>query len=209
MDMKKLLACLAMLCLLAMPAMAGNLSREVNSLEELQAQYAFTLDGVEYRMPVPLPDMHENGWGHTSPGGTTDIRTFEPNTYGVGKLYNGENYIEGSFCNATDRSLPVGECELVEISIDENTAFDFALGNGLAIGTDAKQVVEAFGLTEEEAAKLEGESFLRVVFDYGETSMKVVGSASPSENCIYIAFTQPFGEDGAAIKRIKLECFPG
>ena len=206
--MKKLIVCLVLFSMLAMPAIA--LMRELTTANDVLAQYTFTLEGIDYQLPTPLTALYENGWSHTSPGGTTDDRRLDPNTYGSGTLYKGEESLSASFCNATDEERPIAECVLVEMTVDRNSSFDFSMGNGLMIGSDVKQLAEVYNLTEDELSKLEGKTFLWLDFIQAEEEsvMDVANTAKPGENTYYFSFSLPYGEDGAVIDRISMKLFP-
>lgn len=145
-----------------------NTHEQENQVVNESYETKFSLDGINYRLPVKYETLEKNGWEVN-----TDIdMDLEPNTY-VGKkfLRNGSYIIEVMFYNNTDSKIPMKDAMIAQIG-SENREFggdvptDLTLKNGINLHSTIEDVISVYG----EYTLSEGEVYDTYIFEHDKTA---------------------------------------
>lgn len=145
-----------------------NTHEQENQVVNESYETKFSLDGINYRLPVKYETLEKNGWEVN-----TDIdMDLEPNTY-VGKkfLRNGSYIIEVMFYNNTDSKIPMKDAMIAQIG-SENREFggdvptDLTLKNGINLDSTIEDVISVYG----EYTLSEGEVYDTYIFEHDKTA---------------------------------------
>lgn len=131
----------------------------ITSIEEIEEQYRFVLDGQEYQlMSSRLSDLLNNGWAYNGvdtgvaasvgdelievPEGTQ----LENLTYLDMDMKKDDAVISIRVINVEDASRPVEECEIASIAVaEENMPLFFQTGAGVSLGDTLSDAKAAYG----------------------------------------------------------------
>lgn len=143
-------------------------NEQVNEVVNESYETKFSLDGINYRLPVKYETLEKNGWEVN-----TDIdMDLEPNTY-VGKkfLRKGSYIIEVMFYNNTDSKIPMKDAMIAQIG-SENREFggdiptDLTLKEGINLDSTIQDVIFVYG----EYTLSEGEVYDTYTFEHDKSA---------------------------------------
>ena len=133
--------------------------KTITSVEEIEEQYRFVLDGQEYQlMSSRLSDLLNNGWTYNGvdtglvasvgdelvevPEGT-QLESF---TYLDMDMKKDDAVISIRVINVEDASRPIEECEIASITVtEENMPLFFQTGAGVSLGDTLSDAKAAYG----------------------------------------------------------------
>ena len=206
--MKKLICLLVMILtlLLCAPAYATDLY-----VEDVTANYAFTLDGIELQLPTPLSTLLENGWSLDEYAADVALPAM---SYDSATLYKDNVSVPITVVNATDAELDLPECALAGILLFAADDIPFELSNGISFASSLDEVLLAYGL--DKAALLdeyaEGSVGFSLSFyaqeDDGLHEDKGIESTAVGMNQIDLNFDKPLSE-GGMLESIQLRYMDG
>ena len=141
--MKKALFALilfAIIQLLVCAAFAGG-TYYMENYSDIEQQYCFSLDGVDYRLPVKFSELAKDGW--TIDENYEDI-ILDSLSYTYAYINKGNNEIPVYFLNGTEGEKHIQDGDIVEMQVDNSV--DFSLLNGPQFGNTVKEVLDMYGL---------------------------------------------------------------
>lgn len=133
--------------------------KTITSIEEIEEQYRFVLDGQEYQlMSSRLSDLLNNGWAYNGvdtglvasvgdemvevPEGT-QLESF---TYLDMDMKKDDAVISIRVINVEDASRPIEECEIASITVtEEDMPLFFQTGAGVSLGDTLSDAKAAYG----------------------------------------------------------------
>ena len=116
--------------------------------EEMMENYTFKLDGEQYKLPVENSKLIENGWQIDD--GAFTPKELDSYTYASGFLKKADVELIVYYLNITDKTLPIEDCLLAGIEINDTDNIDFELENGMKIGTSLIDVFDHYDMYIEE-----------------------------------------------------------
>lgn len=146
--MKKLLVLLiALMLLTAFSASALTIRRD--SEEAIAAEYAFTLEGVDYALPMPVSELIAAGWESRY----ADSELAGKSYTGSIIFKKGDASVNFTVLNAADYVRPFRECTVVGVSVDADNTAELVTAGGLRRGMAFADVFDMLGImveTEED-----------------------------------------------------------
>lgn len=157
--MKRLLIPLVILALLiGQTAFAFPCIVYVDSEDAIRNGYAYTLDGVEFRLPTSVAELEGAGWKMNSVVDELEGMTYVGPRFEDVTLLKEDALIEISLLNSTEDVKPAADCTVARMDIrttragaedEKRTAATkhFALINGTKVGDTIGEVLDHYGLT--------------------------------------------------------------
>lgn len=129
------------------PGVASSGQESVlSNVEDVEAIYAFTMEGVDYVFPCPMSEFLNNGWSYAGwakdAGASLDAMTYSSAilTNEAGKRLTVE------IMNPTEASVPVADAQLMSVTVKANdTPPVFATAHGVSLGTAYADVMQIYG----------------------------------------------------------------
>lgn len=124
----------------------------VETREEVDTIYQFTLDGVLYTLPCDLSVFLENGWNFQDPQYTDEVipgLTIQPCQFE--KEGEDGNSMILNLLNASGNAATAVQCRVTGIEIDgEIGSSVFETANGISLGDQKEEVLQTYGETGED-----------------------------------------------------------
>lgn len=172
-----------------------SLPCSVNALE-------FTMDGKNYALPLPLPELTEAGWTVPQPQ-----EQLSPGSYTLqDRLSRADETLEVQIINLSRDELSKAQCDVGQVTFTRNFSGKVTLPGNLSLTDSRDTVYAALGTPTDlttmpdgtELAVYEGDAFDKVAFAFDEQAMTSVTLRS---------FTPPSGyetpsDDEAAVCQI-------
>lgn len=150
----------------------------------------FTIDGVNYKLPVPVSEFVKNGWTIQC-----DVTELGPNQSVDAVLSKGENTIDVNLSNYTVYKTEIEKCSVLEISIKQENCqgIDVVFPGGVKFGTDSTGVNTLYGQIDDESLseyyEYETSGRLKQLLNYavydGEITVEVYSEPSETEEGVY------------------------
>ena len=124
---------------------------------DVDAIYAFTLDGASYAFPCPMNALLNNGWNYAG-WAADEGAALEAMTYANALLVNAaQERLTVEIMNPGEVEIPVEEALLMSVQVSANdTPPAFATAAGLSLGMDYAAVAEIYGEGGRENPMAEG-----------------------------------------------------
>lgn len=153
----------------------------LSTVEELD-DFNFVLEGVEYQIPCRFEKLSENGWGISSPSGSTPDSLVPGKDYVVLTLTNGKKSIEIYSYNTSGNSVAIKECNVGYISGSLKTDAQLSLLNGITASSASDEIIGAFGTPYTHTF-------------YKDKNLDVLTYRINDESNVYIKFERYNGEE--------------
>ena len=157
--MKKLLIPIIILTmLLGQTAFAATSTVYVDSEDAIQDGYAYTLDGIEFRLPTSVAELENAGWTLNCVTDEIEGMTYVGPRIDDVTLQKEDALIEISVLNNTEEVKPAADCTVARMDIRSDRVRDpeekrmaatrrFSLINGTKVGDTIGEVLDNYGLT--------------------------------------------------------------
>lgn len=124
----------------------SNSNYGFTSLDDIRNVYKFTLNEKSYALPFKASELFDLGWEPGLADPHTD--TLDSATYSVFTLYKGAQSIDVSIANATNGTIILNDCMVMEIGVTKDSGVTFETADGFKIGDSYKTVYDKYGAEE-------------------------------------------------------------